>query len=699
MLGKELSNNKRVAGDKLIGSLALMRASILPNDFISSYVPFIATLIHEKGYSTIDVESIVEDFSSRYGFIIPNLPMQSILGKCIQAGVIRNINRAHEPNMEKVNEYKFGTSINKEILKYESIIYKLQDFSEKNHAKRLDADVAEDVFLTFLEINSAKTLTLMFADNTEEERKSKQNSFIVCDFISNASKTDINLFSLIREISFAYMMASAITYGLKVEGEEEGKGSYDSSTNFQGLSLYLDTPFILKLLGLNTKAAEESCLDLITGLKASNVKLKVFEHTVGEVTSNLQQCEYWLDGRRVGSRSRNQSVRNLLLRGEKKADVSMRINNLMSDLHDFGIEIDKTDYYHPSKHSGQVDEEELKAHIMSIYKETSQDFDEERISRLLEYDVRSISGILALWNKKVYRSYFEAEYLFLTSPTLTHAIRRLDAEENSSSEHNVFPCISEVFLGTIMWLNSPVSIIEAFSQKKLLADCMAAMVPSEELIEKLAESIERLYKKEKISQEEYYLLRARGYTQDHLQKLTLNDEDAFTDETTIEMLDNLKQDLIAEKNDEMRLLQSRHDKITEEKDAEIVNLASKADEALEKNKRLEKMISDRDAIENERIAEENKRRESYTENVKKRLETIAVTIPIVIAFFGLIFVLIRNTYEILPDLNTFLTIAAAILAVITASISAILKTDNRVRSALIEAMVKRKEFKNYKKRK
>ena len=672
-MAAQLLETERVMGDKLIGSLALMRASILPDDFISSYIPFVATLLYEGDYQAVDLDLLIREFPARYGFKIPRMPMITILKKCASKGMITKTTTGYNVVREAVSQYSFDSDTKSEILKYDTIVDKLKIYARTHFAKKYDDVTAQDIILAFLENNSAKTITFSFSEYTEEERKSKQNMYIVSEFISNAAKTDYGLFGLIREISFAYMMASAITFGLEMESDEKKASSHKANTGFQNLTLYLDTPFLLRLLGLNTDEMRDASLELVSGLKENGVSFKIFGHTYDETLRIIEDCENWVDNPQYEAKYASLALRTFVSRSYTKHDVSVFIADMPNKLAELSIGIDDTDYYHVMFDNKQIDEAPIREYIISTYKQSNSSFDETQKSFTIECDVRSITHILKLWPRKRFRSYYDATYLFLTTnSTLAYATRRFTSHENRSAMFNVFPCITDVFLGTIMWLDSPISAIESFSKKKLLADCMAAVSPSEELIKRLSDSIEEMYSKSMISEKEYYLLKARAYQKDYLQRKTLNDENAFTDRITEEILEELKADLVAPINSKVKELEAEKQKLQEK----ITSFEKKED------------AQNNDAREKER---------AYESSAEKKLQLFAnVLIPITVSFIALLIILFTNLLSLSTGVSILLKITAGFVSLSAACVLAILKTKNRIKASMFKSAIKRAKVRDYK---
>lgn len=552
--------SKNVFGsDKLIGSLALIRSSYLPEDFISTYVPFVATLLVEKNYETINVNQIITDFKNVYGFIIPNTPMITILKKCSAKNIIyRGDDGIFYVNKENAKKLSFTDHAKAETEKYTYILEQLIEHVSKLYTRNISISEAEKMFLSFLEDNSAKTITLNFSEFNSKWKTSKSNYYIVSNFITDASRNKHSLYRLIRDIAVAYLIVSAITF------DENDGGT--AKEDLCDLILYLDTPFVLRVLGLNTDEMKASCLDLMEELKLCNYTFKIFSHTYDEIINILNDCERWIENPSYEAKHASLALRYFCKKKYNKTDITMYICKLSEELKSLNIEIDDENYYDQKYNSLQIDDVPIRNGIIDTYKKNNPNFDEIAKQNTIECDVKSISAIYKLRKKGTYRTYKDAKYLFLTNnSTLAYVSRIFSSDQNPSDKYNIYPCITDVVLGTKIWLKTPIQRIERFSQKKLLADCMASMTPSEELVNMLSESIESLYERKNITESDYYLLKVYAFDRNYLEKQTLNDEATFNDKITEEILEEIKNEIVSPYNEKIDELDSTVKSICNEK--------------------------------------------------------------------------------------------------------------------------------------
>lgn len=629
--------------DTLLGSLALFRISVLPDDHISSFIPFLATLFVEKNVNEINVDLLVNDFPERYGFKIPRMPMLAILKNCLKKSIIRReIDGHYYVVMQKAVDFCFSKQACQQSKKYDIIFQKLSEYLIRSHKKtELTIEQAESMFLAFITDHSARTLSIKSDKDLElQEYISSKNNYLVATFIKFTFSNDYTTFELIQEIASAYIIASAMISEIDSENEESYK-----SCQYNSLVLYLDTPILLRILGLNTDEMQTSYEALLQELSCRNNVFKIFQHTYDELQGILSDCEKWIENPHYVAKYASPALRTFISKKYKKVDISLYILTLDEKLKKHKIEVDDTDYYSSSYHYLQIDEAPIRNAIISTYQSNTPNFNFYAKEYTIECDVKSISAIFKLRRKKVYNSYSKAKYLFITNnTTLSYISRKFTADQNPSSSHRVYPCVTDVLLGTSIWLSSSVEKVDTFSRKKLLADCSVSLMPAESLVISLSESIERLYNdpEKKLSKEQYYLLKTYGFDNSYLQDKTLNDESGFSDKITEEILEEIKNEI----------------------SAPYIAEINKNEQEIDGSKKLiEKLTHDKETFENEQKQINNDAEESARDKIRK-IEI--VLIPIFIASLALVVVILTNVLSLPQPLNFILNIVSALITLISA---------------------------------
>lgn len=602
--------------DKLIGSLAILKSRmILGNDFISTYIPFVArVLIDVNQDGGIEINDVIQCFEQEYGFTIDRPAMTTLLNKCAKEGFItKRKNAKYEVVLDKCVSVAINKrDVNLQYQKYNQVIQKLQAYYVQEFDSQLELEELETILMSFLNEHSSKTIIAKFDEIEGSTHSTKQHHYIVSRFIKKCQTEDKETYQLVIDLAVSYLYTSAIAYG----GEDE-KTRLDS---YKDLLIYLDTPFVLRVLGLNGEEMQSASNAMLNQLYDMGCRFFVFSHTYDEICQILRDCYKWIENPEYDVFYASYALRTFVEKKFTKADVQEYLDMLEKKLDFYRIKIDDTDYYVGKFFKPVADESVIESNIIQVYKDGSCCFDENSKKTTIEYDTKSISIVLKLWGNKCYRTYKQAKYVLLTTnSTLSYVTRLFDEKMNPSVKNSIYPCITDVFLGTNMWLGAPVNKIEDFSEKKLLADCMSLIEPNDALIRKLQESIERAFDDETITEDQYYLLKAKAFSNDYIMQKTLGDEKYFSDKLTEELLEDIQNEIV-------QPYQSR-----------INDLADSLDKEIREKEKVLSEIGSIMASEEEKKRVEREKEEEYNLKAKKFLTNISALV------FGCIIIPIAST--------------------------------------------------------
>lgn len=655
--------------DTLLGSLALLRMNVLSKDHISSFKPFIATLIVENKYTIVDINTICEDFKKSYGFEIQRLPMAAILNECARDNIIHRENDGqYHVNSDNANKLCFKKDAQKKSQQYKMVVKDFCEYAKKEFNSDISIDNGEEILFSFINENSSKTLMSTEIDKLKPENMSKKHFFFIAKYIEKVEKENTEIFSIIQDIATAHIICSSLIDELEHENTNVLQGIYHS------MVLYLDTPVVLKILGLNTKEMQDSYLSLLQQLKDRNNKLKIFQHTFEELYDILRECEHWIENPAYEPKQASPALKTFVENKYSKNEVGLFIDHLEEKLEAVGITVDKTDFYDSRYNYLQIDDNLIRTEIVNCYKENIPHFVYEEKKTTIERDVKSISSIFKLRRQKKYTTYKEAKFLFITTNTsLAYISRKSTKIENPSHRYGIFPCITDIILATDIWISTPVEKVSTYSKKKLLADCSAAILPDDDLIEALSNSIEKLYSENRILKEDYYLLKLHAFRENYIVNRTYNDENAFSDRTTEEILEDIKSEIQAPLKD-----------IINEKDNQLSEQTAEINRLYQIKRRNDRERQEREQKEIER----NIQATEYAEKILNNINNIVLAIGIpALGLFVSILTPCFDSYHTTKLILTFITPTVSFLAAIE---TVMLRKNTKYKKKVINKLKKRK---------
>ena len=143
-----------------------------------------------------------------------------------------------------------------------------------------------------------------------------------------------------------------------------------------------------------------------------------------------------------------------------------------------------------------------------------------------------------------------AKHLMLTSNNVIANVSKKYESNRSINSGHIPACVSADLFGAILWLDSPLELIE-YQKYKLLADCYGVLKPNKQLLNKYMESLEEARRADQIDEKKFLFLRTHSAVIDSLMNITRGDYARFNSQTYLEVYDDIEQRSL--KNIEMRL--------------------------------------------------------------------------------------------------------------------------------------------------
>ena len=541
--GRATSN----AASKAICALAMIKVGIDEGrDHIDNFIPFLATLIHTHGYNSIDAYKVVNDFESDFGLKIPYHAMITILRRAQRKKLItKNLFHQFVPT-DKINQIEFSSEALRKGKELSNVIDELIAYCRDIHKVELIRDEAEATLISFLREQSADFFIngrFVFLPDSEA---SYQKRYLFNKFLKLNYEKKTNTFHNIVGLAVGHIYANTLTYK-----------DFEPNKGIRNLTCYLDTKFVFRLLGLEGKEREAAYIELVNSINENGAKMVVFQHTYLEILGILRDAEKWIQRPDYNPLKASIALRYFVLTQCSASDIRFIAAKLEEKLKVDKIEIIESPNLLDLS-SYVMCEKTLAECIESVYKEHNPDYNATSNEFSIQRDVKSLSSVCALRKGKRYIKLQDAEHIFVTTNTgLAIAEKRYWKLE---AEPKYIPvCLSDIILGTLLWLEAPAKI-ELLNEKKILADCVAALQPNELLLKKFSQQVEKLLSDKQITQEDSVLLRTQNAALDLLSEKTLSDPNCFSENTSQEILEEVKARIQKESDKKFDEEKNKHQK-------------------------------------------------------------------------------------------------------------------------------------------
>ena len=521
-----------------------------------------------------------------YGLEIPSSALITILNRAKRREYFKVENGIYHVNQDKINlddNSKVRIEINRA---YNYVIKEIQNFITKNAPEGVTftEDEVSEGLLAFLKKHDADISfgaeNLSILPKVESQEKLK---YLICWFVVENWQSNPTLVNYLRDISIGHAISSLILY--------------DEFSPFKGklenLDIYLDTPFILSLLGINGEQRTLLSEEILNQLKNDKANVYILQTTINEVLTILDNCKSTL--KKGNGISQSLSVRMCIENNIKVEDIEQLMADFSFKMEDLGISENQVPDY--EDYDLVIDEEDLFDTIIESYEKVNRGEKKTRTidkikaslpdhaERTIRRDVKVLSGIYRFRKGKTPVSIKDSKAIFVTTNSALAFASRI-FENKLNKRNNVIPtCFTDIFLSTLIWIQNPV-LADQINKRRILSDCYAGISPSEELIKQYEIELKKLKEKGRINSSTYLTLRTHHVAIQMLSTKSLGDPELFSGESTAQLVNQFLDKLTEEERTKRIEVESINVSLQTQKE-QLENSISKRQERL--NKRAEKL--------------------------------------------------------------------------------------------------------------
>ena len=484
-------------------------------DYLENFVPLVSECVRLSSDLVISIPDLQSNLKKRFGLIVPQNALKSILKRLKKHGYIKQENNALYPMRAQLERLNFSEIKNKVLEMEDSLVRHLISFAFDKYNLSWSQEDAEAALLGYLEENQFVVFhAIQEASKVAMPSEGRtKNRFIVGSFICSLQETNAADFNSIDIIVKGSMLANAVYL------PDPNK----IAKRFTKSNVYFDTSFIVYALGYGGKLRQAPCSELLEMLYEMDGKIRCFQHTVEEIYGILDACAHRLKSGSLKD-AYGPSMEYFIEKGFKASDIELFKSKLYDDIKALRIEIiDKPAY----EERYLIDELGLQKKLEAIIGYGN--------PKALQRDVDSISAIMRARRGQRCYMFEDCRALFVTTNRQLVRVSKEFLWEQISSD-TLPPAITDYDLTTLLWLKRPMEAPD-LPKKRIIADCYAATKPNDRLWQKYMREVDRLEREKHLTPEDVYTLRFSMEAQSMLMQLTYGDEGFFTEGTVQEILD------------------------------------------------------------------------------------------------------------------------------------------------------------------
>lgn len=505
--------------NNLVKVYAAFHSGCLGKNILEAYYPFFANIIYEERWDIVDEDLVAKIFADKYHFNVPLPFIRQVLGVGIEKKAIVRSKGNYVVNKDLLQADRFHSS--EFDKKWRAMVDGFQKYCKKNEIDLKPFNVEERLMSSI--DRDDETIILEGACVAPDD--SDVFDYAWGSYVSNLAENRPEDFDFIVSLSLCNIMKQAAFY------------TGDAKGSFEGLNIYLDSPMVFALLDMDSQSRARSCKLLINKMIDSKCIVQIFDHNLSEIEGIISRAAGWASSVNYDISKANNIAKFFRDKEMSEQEISEYCISLRDKLSQLKILIKTTDY-DVYEHQFQEDENKIYMMIEQKFREQNQEISKERNSSI-RIDVRSIIMVYRARRGQLSAHIQSSREIMLTlNGTIANVSKAYASSLNTAASH-IPACISADLFGTVLWLFSPVDLME-YHRKQLLADCYIAMKPTKAMLNKYVESLEAARNAGELDDAKFYFMRSHSVVNDALMNVTKGDYARFTSQTYIDVYNEIE---------------------------------------------------------------------------------------------------------------------------------------------------------------
>lgn len=486
--------------------------------FLDNFRGFVLDAVAEAGQTAGTSAQLSAVIAERFGISIPTLVVKRIVKRAASARYVQgNEKTGYHLTDSGARE---APRISEQIVQFRreqaELVSKFRAFlleTSPEHSHESDQNLTEQLSAYF-QVHSIDLLSqALRGDATSATQTDPGFDYLISTFVARLSQSDQTAFSYVESAAKGAILASTVSMDTS---------SLNQSLN--NLTVVLDTPVMIDLMGWHGEAAEIATTQLIALATALGARVAAFEHSVRELDGVLGNAENALRPSRGNRRSTARIEAHFIQNGFRPADLLSIRNHLEDDLRARDVKIIEKpgDYM-----TYGLDEADLSARLDSVIG--------YRSVGTLNYDVDSLSAVHRM--RKGHTA-GRIERLAAVLVTTNSDVARVSRE--FAREYASWPlAMTDFMLAAALWVRRP-DAAKDLPKAQLIATAYAGMQPAAHLWGAYLDEVDRLVASGSMTEQDAVIFRTGEEPRRALMEVTLGEEDDLDDTSIQDVLDRVR---------------------------------------------------------------------------------------------------------------------------------------------------------------
>lgn len=635
--------------DKFVKGYAVLKSEWLNRDILDEYIPFVATIIIENKIEEVDEIVLTKKLNEKYNNVFQENFVRQILSQAVKKGAIINNRGKYVVDKNEIKKY---------VIQMESFDFDfnllIKDFIEYANANRYFPSESEVRRLVFDFVDKYDDRVLY---NNIDDILIGDSVFLYhwCNYILGLQDRNKRLSEFFTGICFGNLVKNALFY------------ASDTKSYFSSLVIYLDTPMIFAVMGMDTQEREVSYKTLLTKAAQIGMRICVFDQNFEEAKGIMERASRWALSSQYEQAKANKVAQFFYESGMNADEISEYIHDFEHQLNNKGIIKENTDYL-SEENAFQLDEQKLFDEIKMEYGRRALKYSSEaEYDNSIQTDVRSLVMIQRKRAGMYSTDLNSARCVFITTNGVVAKVSKDYTLANELTKDKVPTAMTADMFGTLLWLGYPDK--NEYTGQKLIADCKALLKASPQMIARFNIELDKAYQRKDsdLTEEKFLFLRSHPVVQKFLLDATSGDYTQFDTNTWRSVYDRIVASAQFDGEKKYTEEKSEHEKTKGELQQAKDIIESKS----ENEKRLNEIIL--------------QQQEEFSSKRAYMLTILIYAVPYLVLSLAIIFV---------QSLFVNWTIKGICLGILTVIVGALLpicfsKIKKRIQASIIKKMAKK----------
>lgn len=496
--------------DKFVKGYAVLKSRWLKNNILEEYLCFVATIIIEENMIDIDENIICKKFLEKYNIKFQPTFVRQILSYAVGKNVIVKNREKFTVDASAIKKYKID--LESFDADFDLLIKEFLSYANNRKYYPEEKGLEQNIY-SFVDKYDDHVLYNNFGDINVGD-----SSFLYhwCNYILYLKDEKPYLYAFFVGVCSANLVKTALFYTGEIR---------HATTN---LRLYLDTPMIFALLGMDTPERKEAYEYLLKKASSIGMSLFVFDHNFEEAKGIMERASRWALSSDYDPEKSNKVTQFFHDSGMSYEEIMEFIHDFEPALNSIGITQEITNYI-ADQDQFQLDENNLSEAIKKEYGNRAQKFNsEEMYDNSIKTDVRSLVMIQRKRAGIYSTDLKSSRCIFVTTNGVIAKVSKDFTLDDELTRDKIPTSVTADIFGTLLWLDFPEA--NDYPSYKMIADCKALLKPTSKMIATFILELDKAYKRgdTDLTEDKFLFLRSHPIVKTILLDATSGDYSQFT---------------------------------------------------------------------------------------------------------------------------------------------------------------------------